>query len=209
VGLYTDTDYATWDELKGRINTPTDKSQMLGQQLLNTAAYLVDHCTRRPPEGVLAFSLTAPGVTRLFDDDETDSIAIDDCQAVTTVLRGGVAISSEQYVLWPYNEQPKTRILFRYPATRMTPRRGPWYGHPYANAGAGQLSLTGTWGFCASEDRPPIIKEATLMQAERLYERCGLDPEKLLMAMRNPYRSIDPLVLDVLYPVRKKGARIA
>jgi hypothetical protein len=63
------------------------------------------------------------------------------------------------------------------------------------------IAVTGTWGYCTQANRPAVVKEATLMQAERLYERISVSPTEMLAAMRDPYRSIDPLVKAVLAPL--------
>ncbi|HEX8221680.1 MAG TPA: hypothetical protein VF914_21005 [Chloroflexia bacterium] len=188
-----DTDYAEIAELKERVNFPLedDSQDPRFKLLLNTSARTVDHLTRGYIKGCEAFGATADNVVRLFDDDGSGVVLIDDALVITQVKRGGVIISADDYKLSPYNELPYTRLIF----SSNTSRR---YSSLYENAGLGEIEITGTWGYCTSEDRPPEIKEATLIQAERLYERIGVSPQELMLAMRNPYRTIDPLVSALL-----------
>jgi hypothetical protein len=188
-----DTQYADKTELKVRVNFPVEDltSDPLFQALLNTSARAVDHLTRGYIKGCEAFGPTADNVVRLFDDDGSGVVLIDDALVITQVKRGGVIVSADDYKLSPYNELPYTRLIFSSNVTRR-------YSSLNGDIGLGEIEITGTWGYCTSEHRPPEIKEATLIQAERLYERIGVSPQELLTAMRNPYRTIDPLVPALL-----------
>lgn len=206
------TDYATNDELKPRVGIEaanTDSDGLL-QQLLDAAAFIVDQVARNPvgcnrlPVGTAAFAATAAGETRYFDDPLTGSIEIDDCLAVTAVTQDGAAVDPTTYILWPYNpgNGPYTRLLFSSDAA-VAPAivTGSWYGYPQKGVGIRRIAVTGTWGYCTEANRPAVIKEATLIQAERLYERLGLNPSELLAGYRDPYKSVDPLVMAMLASV--------
>jgi hypothetical protein len=206
-----DTTYATGAEFKTRIHAKdTEGDTVLYQALVNAGAYLVDWCTRMPPRGTEAFSATGTAeapVTRLFDDDLSGIVRLDDCLQVISVTRNGQAVDPSYYQLWPYNELPRTQLYFRIDLILPTTLAGGWYGYPYRDQGPGQIAVSGVWGFCAAADRPPIIKEATLMQAQSLYQRIGLNPSALLQALQNPSRALDPRVELLLFPV-KKGPRV-
>ena len=206
------TTYAQITELKPRVGVEaanTDSDTLL-QQVLDAAAHIVD-AARNPmgfnrlPLGAEAFSATAAGVTRYFDDPLTGVIEIDDLiGAPTAVVRNSTTLDTADYALWPYNpgDGPYTRILLRSDALwEPTLTSGAtWYGYPNVGSGARMIAVTGTWGYCAQADRPAVVKEATLMQAERLYERIKVRAEDMLQAMRDPYKGMDPLVKAVLAP---------
>jgi hypothetical protein len=204
------TTYATITELKQRVSVEaTDvTADTLLQQLLDTAAYMVDQATRRPPEGKEAFSATS-SETRYFDDPRLGTVAIDDALTVTAITRGGTTITSTYYQLRPYNpgNGPYTSIQFRSDATSITNIE--WYGYPHTYMGTRQIAVTGTWGYCTQANRPAVVKEATLTQAEKLYERFGISPAELLTAMRDPYKTLDPLVAAMLAPLMKGRSNFA
>jgi hypothetical protein len=206
------TTYATVDELKPRvgIEAGNDDSNTLLQQVLDAAAHIVDTARNpqgcdRLPTGAEAFSATASNATRYFDDPMTGVIEVDDLLTLDGITRNGTALSADDYVTWPYNpgNGPITRILLRsdtlYDPLVLTGAN--WYGYPNVGRGARMIAVTGTWGYCTQANRPAVVKEATLMQAERLYERISVSPTEMLAAMRDPYRSIDPLVKAVLAPL--------
>lgn len=207
------TTYAQISELKPRVGIEADNtdSDTLLQQVLDAAAHIVDTARNpvgcnRLPLGAEAFSATAAGVTRYFDDPLTGVIEIDDLiGAPTAVVRNSTTLDTGGYTLYPYNpgDGPYTRIFLRSDALwEPTLTSGAtWYGYPNVGSGARMIAVTGTWGYCAEADRPAIVKEAALMQAERLYERMMVRPEDMLAAMRDPYRGMDPLVKAVLAPL--------
>jgi hypothetical protein len=174
------TTYTTTDDFRERISDPPDDagSEGLMQQLLNTAAYLFDRVTRRPPVGLEAFSEVASSA-RYFDDALNGVISIDDATAVTAVTRNGAALTAgTDYNVSPYNELPKTSIVLSA-----------------GGVGAKAIAVTGTWGYCTQANRPAIVKELVLTQAERLYEQIGMNPVEIANLLRDPMAAIDPMVL--------------
>jgi hypothetical protein len=203
-----DTDYGTPDELAGQVGiktldpSPTDPTRLLLQRYLNSAAYVVDYVTRRPPRGKAAYSLDS-GATRHFDDLLQDTLPIDDLVGTPTLItRGTVTIAPAYYKLWPYNpgDGPYTKLLLRLDVVinATAVQTSLWYGHPYKGVGVEQIAITGNWGYCAADKRPPVVKEATLIQAERMYERRGMKSKDLVNALRDPWKTIDPFVLALL-----------
>jgi hypothetical protein len=166
---------------------------------------VIDGLTRRPPEGAEAFSASSAGVTRLFNDDMSENgiIEIDDCLSVTALTRGGQAVVSPYFQMWPYNpgNGPYTRILLRADQTFpliavLTPST--WYGFPYPNVGAAQIAVTGTWGYCTSVNRPALIKEATLAIAKQLYDEGAYTAKDMMNAVQNPMSWVDKRVYQLL-----------
>lgn len=194
-----DCPYATLDEFKERINvTGTDDDTML-QQILNSAGMVVDALTRQPPRDKWAFKDYA-GEVRTFDDDRSGVIIIDDCISVTSIGREGETMTeTDDYKLEPANATPKTRIVFRATGWPYDPRSS-W------DAAQG-VEVTGTWGYCAAADLPAAITEATLTQAEKLYERVGVSPEVLTQAIGDPWRTADKVVVAMLAPFQRRNGR--
>lgn len=203
-----DTTYALPEDLKPRVSLKEDDLEQddLLQEYLNSAAYIVDYVTRKPPRGKEAFSASEEE-TRLFDDplwpygsywanSNGAVIEIDDLLEVTAITRASTALVATDYILRPYNQYPKTQlVIVRY----VTPTTTEGYVTPYPGLGTAQISITGVWGFCTDEDdRPPVVREAVLTQAERMYERMGLKARDLANAVRDPWKAIDPFVLAML-----------
>lgn len=200
-----DTTYALPTELAPMVSMKTPLSTedtALLQRYLNSAAYIVDYVTRKPVRGYEAYSASA-SETRIFDDPLTDSIEIDDLVgAPTLVQRGTITINPTYYKMWPYNpgDGPYTKIMLRLDVVinATAVQTSLWYNHPFKKVGVGQIAVTGTWGYCLANKRPAVVKEAVLTQAERMYERMGLKARDLANAVRDPWKKIDPLVLDML-----------
>lgn len=208
------TTYATVDEFKQRaaaeaaVNTVTDA---IAQQLLNDAAYMVDSLTRGARAGYEAFSAST-SETRLFDDDLLPSggyITIDDAVTVTALSIGGTAVTSTYYKTWPYNtgQGPITRILIARDAPlTVTTASDRWYRYPNPYAGAGQVAVTGTWGYCTNttSTRPAIVKEATLQMAILMYKQNGVGMSEVLqMLQTNPTKFLTAHIADRLRALRR------
>jgi hypothetical protein len=201
----TATTYAVYDDFVKRYSGGRTADSTVVQSYLDTAARILDGLTRRPPEGAEAFSPTAAGVVRSFDDNMAESgiIEIDDCLAVTQITRGQNVVTSTFYQLWPYNPGtgPYTRILLRADAiwpqiAVITPSS--WYNYPYPGVGAAQIQVTGTWGYCQPANRPSVIKEATLAIAKQLYDEGAYTAKDMMQAVQNPMSWVDKRVYQML-----------
>lgn len=169
------------------------------------------YCARGNPLGTRAFSATEAGVVRYFDDDLTQEgyIPIDDALLITRVERDDVEITSGYYKAWPYNPGagPWTRLYLRSDVTLPTllVTSGSWYNHPFDNVGLGKIEVTGTWGFCTDDNRPPEIKEATLRLAHFYYKHPNISMSDLVAAMRDMSRDEWRAVSAMLEPYRTYG----
>jgi hypothetical protein len=209
------TTYATVTEFKKRINDRATGStnDVLYQQLLDTSARIIDAMTRRSPEGTEAFSIVE--ATRYYDDYGAGVIQIDDLYEIDSlepthgVVLGETTLTTIQYTLFPYNERPYTQLRYNdqtpfwYYTTNTRYGFGGNRGYPFPNVGFRQVAITGNWGYCTQGTRPPEVKEATLTQAERLYERFGIKITDIMAAMRDPWKNIDPIVLMMIEPLVK------
>lgn len=202
------TTYATIAELEVRVNTGSaDASDdALLQQYLDTAAWLVDKLTRGHKPGKEAFSATS-SETRLFDDYGTGTVEIDDLLTATAITRGGTTITTDYYKLWPYNEVPKTALQLRADAPSYAAAGQYWLGTHLRGVGTAQISITGTWGYCALADRPLVVKELTLQIAEMFYMELGLSSQELMAALQNPSTAAQKRIAWLIAPL-KGGRRV-
>lgn len=198
------TTYATIAQLKPRVTiraASTDSDPLL-QDLLNQAAAFIDGATRGYRVGYEAFSASA-SETRTFDDALDGIVPIDDLLTISAVTRGGTAVTSDYYKLWPANALPRLRLYLRLDATVLTLGiGGTWYDSPIRGAGLQQIAITGTWGY--STTVPPAITGLTLTLAERLYERLGRMPIDPVNLSVNPDVVLDRYLLAGLKPFQRQ-----
>jgi hypothetical protein len=128
------TSYTTITLLKARLSITDSAADTPLQNILNSAAAVVDQGTRNPPPGVEAFSVSA-SATRYYDDRLTTDgvIDIDDAQTVTALTRASQTVTSTYYTLYPYNKGwALTRAFCSWPraspspTSTSSPRPGAW-----------------------------------------------------------------------------------
>jgi hypothetical protein len=178
------TTYATITELKSYvgIKVADTGSDTLLQRVLDAAARMFDGATRGGGiEGAEAYSASA-SATRYYDDDNSGVLYVDDVLTVTALTRGGTAIDTADYKLYPYNpgSGPYTRIYLRADAETPITLGGTWYGYPQSGVGLGQFAVTGTWGYCTAANRPEAVKHAVLSLAAVMYKAGNLSMEQVL-----------------------------
>lgn len=203
-----DTDYSDLAELRDRLNLTEEDAppdEML-QGILNTAARVVDAVSRYPRGGPGAWPYAAfaesPVVTRHYPDPymvrAPEPVPIHDLLSVTEVTRGGTTLTDgTDYLLCPYSadELPKTELRLAV---------GAGSGPSSALLAPVNIAITGTWGFCSADNRPPEIAEATLLQAVIFYQRYGLDVEALAQAVGDPLKAADKSVERMLWGVTRR-----
>ena len=152
-------EYATTTQLKARLGITGASSDTVLGEVLEAASRLVDGVTGR------AFYATS-SEARYFTTDEHGQVFIDDALTVTAVETDEDGDrtyertwASTDYDLLPHNTTPKTRLV-------IAPE-----GRYYFPQIARSVKVTGTWGNNATASVPPVIREATLLQAARLFER--------------------------------------
>ena len=184
-----DTDYASIAELKERISA-TNITDSLALQYLNQAAYTLDRVTRKPPPGKVAFTQTTE--TRYFDDDRRHTaygiVEIDDLLSVTDVTRNGISAgdsTSGKYQLWPYNPGtgPYTQLRWMLNAPVSASANS---GLTYRGVDPKAIAIAGTWGYCTTANRPPVVKEVTLQLATLYFQRLSISISDLIQAIGNP-----------------------
>jgi hypothetical protein len=212
----TSTTYATLAEFvaaaaTARLNATSNAKH---QQMLDTAARMVDLYTRNRNADLLgteAFTASA-SATRTYDHvlRNGGKLEIDDLiGAPTAVTIGGTSITPIATYITGLPENPGngpyTALQFRYDTTNIMGAGNAWY---WNGIGVGQIAVTGVWGFCTQANRPPEIKEATLLQAVRLYELANLGKDNMVqMALAGgSLPAIDPQVAIMLKPFRRYGS---
>ena len=87
------------------------------------ASSIVDGYLERIRPGYVGFASssnvrTAVGSnTRSYDGTGTDTLFIDDAQSIASISVDTVAVSSNSWRLWPYNETPKRAVIYALPAS--------------------------------------------------------------------------------------------
>jgi hypothetical protein len=211
------TSYTTITLLKARLSVTDSAADTPLQNILNSAAAVVDQGTRNPPPGVEAFSVSA-SATRYYDDRLTTDgvIDIDDAQTVTALTRASQTVTSTYYTLYPYNKGlgPYTRILFlasglTFPYLyQLATAGGLAYHYPYRNVGVKQIAVTGTWGYCSAATDFPEVVEATLQIAIRMWEQQNYGVSGDRLAVWDPKDESDPIT-QMLAPHMKTEGRFA
>jgi hypothetical protein len=122
-------------------------------------------------------------------------------------MRAGYAIASNVYKLYPWNpgKGPYTRLYFAADAAspQVLGIGNTFYNYPYQGVGVGQIAITGTWGYCKAVDRPSVVEEAVLRQAEKMYEMSLLSPAELAAMIVNPAKVLSPDIDLILMPVMR------
>lgn len=146
--------YASLQDLKARLDITGSEGNYVLEQVLEAASRQVDGwCGRTFAEGDVVRRLTADSYCLMIlpeDLYEITAIAVD---------RDGDGIYETPWLVTDVDGQP-----FQGPVQVLRPRNGKVFPtHRYA------VQVTGLWGF--GSDVPPAIREATLLQAARLYKR--------------------------------------
>ena len=101
--------------------------------------------------------------TRDYDGTGSDWLFIDDAQSISAVSLDTVAVSSNSWRLWPYNEVPKRAIVYALPASSSWGLLQSLWTTGTANVG-----VTGYWGL---NTIPADVEQVTLQLAVLLWNR--------------------------------------
>lgn len=158
--------YGTAAELQARLwgedVTPAGADEMALEQILEGASRWIDKfCGRR---------FYAESETRYYTPQFSNLLEVDDLLSVTTLQTDEdgdrtyeITWASTDYDLFPYNAildgQPYTMI-------RVTPEGD--YSFPRVAKG---VKIVGSFGYCTLPNLPADVREACLLQSERLYKR--------------------------------------
>jgi len=159
--------YCSLNELKGRLDiTLTDTaSDTLCEQVVTAVSRWIDDYTRR--------RFYAAAETRYYTADQNDELWIDDCLAVGTLKTDDNADRTYEtsWQTTDYDLLPVNAALDGVPYTRIQIAPNGSYGFP-KDVKKG-VQLFGTHGYCTttSSGKATIVKEACLLQSERIYKR--------------------------------------
>jgi hypothetical protein len=164
------TPYATPIELRLHLDSWDDKWEPVIQYCLDSAADLIDKTCNRGVSFVAAQTAT----TRQFVGSDTGSIFISDCMAVTQVETRSSA--SDAYAALTAG----TWLAFsgdpRYPDFNQTPYNGVmllsggiFTRETYDRIALPTVRITARWGY--ADTVPPVIRQATIIQATRYFKR--------------------------------------
>lgn len=149
-----ETTYATIHDLKARLDIINDDFDVDLEQILEAASRYVD--------GLCGRVFTDGSDTRILTADNPCMLILpDDLHALTSIAidRDGDRTYETVWDVSDIDMQP-----FPGPYQVLRPRNGKSFPtHRYA------VQIVGDWGFGA--DTPPAIREATLLQAARLWKR--------------------------------------
>ncbi len=194
--------YATLAEIKNslRISDSIDDTQL--EMAVESASRLIDGYAQR-------YFYNGGSATRVYATDNTFQVYIDDAQSLSQVklssLDDGiydVTLTASDYQLYPLNNV--VGGLTGWPYTELT-LAGNYLSANYGfvtGSGRANVQMIGVWGWSAT---PTAIKQATIIQASRIYKRAdsplgvagfgdlgvmrvssGLDPD--VRQLVDPYR---------------------
>lgn len=194
--------YATLAEIKNslRISDSIDDTQL--EMAIESASRLIDGYAQR-------YFYNGGTATRVFASNNTWQVMLDDAQSLSEVklssLDNGtydVTLAATDYQLFPLNNV--VGGLTGWPYTELT-LAGNYLSVNYGfvtGSGRANVQVTGVWGWSAI---PIAIKQATIIQASRIYKRAdsplgvagfgdlgvmrvssGLDPD--VRQLVDPYR---------------------
>ena len=133
------------------------------------ASDMVDEYIRHIRPGYVGFAsssnthVSVGSNTRVYDGTGDDTLFIDDAESVRDVAVDTVAVSSNSWRLWPYNEIPKRAIIYAEPTSSL---RGLTADH--WSRGTANVSVHAYWGLSRV---PYDVEQITLQLSILLWRR--------------------------------------
>lgn len=157
-------DYCVIGELKERIwpqgSTPDGLDDNILSSVISAVSRWIDAFTET------RFYTTSEDETRYYTANNSEVVFIDDLISLTSLATDPASgrvytdtWSATDYDLMPYNSTPKRSI-------EAAPLGG--YFFPLSRKG---IKVTGTFGYCTKANQPAQVREACLLQCERLFKR--------------------------------------
>jgi hypothetical protein len=193
--------YCTLAEVRERLSlTSTAGDTMLKQIITSVSRWIDDYTWRR---------FYAATETRYYTADESDQIFIDDIIAVSSLKTDDNADRTYE-TTWSatdYDLLPVNAALNGAPYSMISITPNGSYGFP-SGVKKG-VQLVGSFGYCTttSSGKATIIKEACLLQSERIYKRkdspMGVAGVTALGVQTLKVPGLDPDVQMMLDPFRR------
>jgi hypothetical protein len=215
----------------GQADQTTDLTQM--NRIIDSVSRLIDGYMNRQDYGFVALSTAAANI---YAGDGKNYLFIADCISVTTVkMKTSLSSTTYDYTFQAgevlpfrgspkrpqYNKTPYTGILIAYNATYPRFTSGnpanvsrKWQRlHPDSNESEVSLptvEVTAKWGY--AETVPPVIKEACIIEAMRIYkqEEAGMADSGFNANLGETrfVRSLHPTVKDMLNATNLKMGKV-
>lgn len=186
--------YTDREELKGYLDIRDDRSDQLLDARIEAASRAVDGWCGR-----VFYAVTEP---RIFTAEDHRVLSVPDLLEVTALETDdagdrsyATAWDAADYDLEPLSGPPYTSVWAGAGHIFPTSRRG--------------IRITGTWGY--GESVPAAIREATLLQAARLYKRKDAPfgvAGSVELGQLQTITSIDPDVKQLLAPYRRQSLEV-
>lgn len=190
-------------EVKARLDIPAadTASDSMVEQIVTAVSRWIDNFTER------RFYLAQE--TRYYTADYDDELWIDDIRAVTSLKTDTDAnrVYETEWATTDYDLMPDNAALENKPYTRIILAENGKNSFP-TKVKKG-IQLIGSYGYAAdtSTGRCTIIKEACLLQSERIYKRkdtpLGIAGAPALGEQRVNIPGLDPDVKSMLDPFRR------
>lgn len=157
--------YATLNELKTALRIQDSVDDGLLELALESASRLVDEYTMR-------YFYNAGTATKVFVPSDDYTVAIDDAVSISSVAVSTLLNKTfdQTWTVNDYQTEPLNGVvdgLSGWPITRI--RAVGVYEFPYdSDYNVASVQITGVWGWSAV---PTAVKQATIIQAMRLFKR--------------------------------------
>ena len=194
-------DYVTLDEFKDLIQEPgTDRDGALTDVLDAAERDVEEHCGRVFTKDASASQRVIRPIGNVVDEFDGQSVLLDDIASVTGLVvetgAGGTwtTLASSAYETYPLNSPADGR-----PITSILRLNATW-----TSSSGQRVRVTAVWGW---PEVPAQVKQAVLLQANRLWKRKG-SPEGVAGSSEwgvIRVGRIDPDVETLLAPLRKPG----
>ena len=162
--------YCTAAELQSRLwpdgVTPDGVDVLITNQVIEAVSRWIDIFTGR------RFYTTTENETRYFTAEFSDELFVGDILEINTLKTDEdgdrtyeITWQTTDYDLFPYNASLDSEP---YTSIQTTPEGD--YAFPLVAKG---VEISGKFGYCATEAHPADVREACILQCERMYKRKG------------------------------------
>ena len=192
--------YCGLDELKTKLDITDEVDDTQLEQIIYAVSRQIDEETKR------RFYTTAAVEARYYTPTDPITVHVDDLLSVTSLEVDSFGnrtysetwVEDDDFELRPYNAEVDGK-----PYMWLQAIPSGYMAFPMSRR---SVKITGFFGYCAIDDLPPQIREACLLQCERLFKRKDAPfgvagtPETGMMRLQN---KLDPDVQRLLAPFKK------
>lgn len=178
---------AALKEAIGQTSTDTTDNSKLDSIVFRASA-LVDSYLDMVRPGYVGFAAgsnsrsSVGSNTRYYDGNSDDWLFVDDAASVASVTVDDVAVTSTDYVTWPYNESPIRALVYKKPASSTHGLTLDYWAD-----GTRNVAVTGFWGVSVV---PNEIEAWTIALGILIWRRYERGEEVPIDAMDSEVRGI-------------------